>query len=239
MVPLPLSKRSSPTSWPKPAPRLTEAQRLIQDDWMQHFHERLSTEHRHIANFNHRYAARFARPGRTLEIGAGLGEHISYENLSFQEYHAVELRENMAEAIKRNFPSSVTLVADCQGSLPYDDATFDRVIAIHVLEHLLDLPAALDEVARLLKPGGIFSVVIPCEGGLAYSLGRRFTSERAFTRRYNTSYDWYIASEHVNQAHEILDELRRRFDTADTSYFPTRLPLIALNLLIGITGVVR
>ena len=63
------------------------------------------------------------------------------------------------------------------------------------------------------------------------------TSQRAFEQRYNTSYRWLIESEHVNQAHEILSELRSRFDIADVTYFPSRIPLIDVNLLIGITCV--
>jgi len=233
-----LFTRSHITSrWPKAVARLTDEQRRIQDDWLRHYHERLPAEHSHIVRFNHSYAARSVCRGRTLEIGAGLGEHLRYEDLAAQEYHAVELRENMAEAIRRDFPSVTTILADCQQRLPYESSSFDRAIAIHVLEHLPNLPVALTEIARLLKPGGVFSVVIPCEGGLGYSMGRRVTSQRAFEHRYKTSYSWLIENEHVNQAREIHRELRRCFDFADVTYYPSRIPLIDINLLIGITCV--
>jgi SAM-dependent methyltransferase len=225
----------SSSNWPKDVPRLSDEQQHIRNDWMRHYHERLPDEHSHVVRFNNEYATRATGSGRTLEIGAGLGEHLHYEDLTVQEYHAVELRENMAKAIRRDFPSVVTVVADCQERLPYADASFDRAIAIHVLEHLPNLPAALREVRRLLRVGGVFSVVIPCEGGLGYSLGRQVTSKRAFERRYRTSYDWLIQSEHVNQAREILRELRSHFHISDATYFPSRIPLVDLNLLIGVT----
>jgi SAM-dependent methyltransferase len=225
-------------SWPKRVPELTEDQHRIQDDWMRYYHERLPDDHARIVRFGHEYAARSAGRGRTLDIGAGLGEHLRYEDLS-HEYHAVELREDMATAIRRDFPSVVTVVADCQQRLPYDDATFDRAVAIHVLEHLPNLPAALGEIRRLLRPGGVLSVVIPCEGGLGYSLGRRVTTQRAFEHRYKTSYKWHIESDHVNAAREIIGELRHHFEVTDSTYYPARVPLIDLNLLVGLTCVKR
>jgi 2-polyprenyl-6-hydroxyphenyl methylase/3-demethylubiquinone-9 3-methyltransferase len=41
-------------------------------------------------------------------------------------------------------------------ALPYPDASFDIVVSVDVLEHVADLPRVLDEVARVLKPGGVF-----------------------------------------------------------------------------------
>ena len=41
-------------------------------------------------------------------------------------------------------------------ALPYDDASFDAVVCVDVLEHVADLPKVLAEVARTLRPGGMF-----------------------------------------------------------------------------------
>lgn len=181
------------------------------------------------------YALQSARPGSTLDIGAGLGQHIPYEDLSAQEYHAVELRQDMAKTIVQNFPNVHTLIGDCQQGLPYDDSSFDRVVAIHVLEHLPNLPGALSEIRRLLKPDGLLSVVIPCEGGVGYSLGRRVTTQRVFEKRYKTKYRWHVKSDHVNSAREVIAQLEAHFQVMDSTYFPTRVPSVDLNLLIGIT----
>jgi ubiquinone/menaquinone biosynthesis C-methylase UbiE len=63
------------------------------------------------------------------------------------------------------------IVGDCEDRIDVPEQFFDRIIAIHVLEHLTNLPKALDELVRVLAPGGRLSVVIPCEGGLLYFLG--------------------------------------------------------------------
>ncbi|HEX7661533.1 MAG TPA: class I SAM-dependent methyltransferase [Pseudonocardiaceae bacterium] len=46
-------------------------------------------------------------------------------------------------------------VADAE-RIPYDDDTFDLVVGHAVLHHIPDVPAALREVLRVLKPGGRF-----------------------------------------------------------------------------------
>ena len=47
------------------------------------------------------------------------------------------------------------LAADVQ-ELPFDDASFDVVIANHMLYHVPDRPRALAEIRRVLVPGGAF-----------------------------------------------------------------------------------
>jgi SAM-dependent methyltransferase len=222
-----------PATWPKQVPELTPDQKRIQDDWMHYFHEVLPQRHGGLERFSHEYPVRRAATGVTLEIGAGLGEHIRYEDLSNQRYYALELREDMADDIRERFPEVETVVADCQRRLPWDDDFFDRAVAIHVLEHLPNLPAALDELVRVLKPGGRLDVVIPCEGGLGYTLGRKLTVQRTFERRYNTSYDWHIKSDHVNTPAEILQEVGARFVISDRRYWPLRIPSVNLNLALG------
>ena len=228
------------TTWPKHVPDLTPEQRAIQDDWMRYWHEVLPKRHSRVKAFDHAYPLRTARAGdRTLEIGAGLGEHLRHEALGTQEYHALELRESMAEALRADFPGVHAVVGDCQRDLPFDDNSIDRVIAIQVLEHLPDLPSALDEVHRVLVPGGRLAAVIPCEGGLGYGLGRRLTSKRLFERRYGTSYEWHIRSDHLNVPSEIFAELRARFDVTERRFFPLRVPTIHANLSVGVTCVRR
>ena len=40
--------------------------------------------------------------------------------------------------------------------LPYEDATFEVVVCIDVLEHVTDVPKVVREMARVLMPGGFF-----------------------------------------------------------------------------------
>jgi SAM-dependent methyltransferase len=46
-------------------------------------------------------------------------------------------------------------------AMPFGDASFDRVIAAEVLEHIPADQRALDEIARVLRPGGLLAVTVP------------------------------------------------------------------------------
>lgn len=228
--------------WPKIIPPLNAAQLKISDDFVRHWHDVLPTRYGAIERFNHSYPLKILPDApriKTLEIGAGIGAHIAFEDLSNQEYHCIELRENMAEAIEKRFPSVKATVGDCQENLPFEDNSFDRVIAVHVLEHLPNLPGCIKESHRILKPGGLFSVVLPCDPGLAYGLARKVSAERIFRKRYKQSYKWFIEREHINSPQEILKLLDDRFAELDRTYWPLRMPIANVNLCIGTTRVKR
>jgi hypothetical protein len=101
---------------------------------------------------------------------------------------------------------------------------------------LSDLPSAIREVYRLVnKQKGVFSVVIPCEGGLAYGISRRISAQRIFEKRYKQSYQWFIKREHINLANEILEELDPYFEITQKTFFPFNfIPIQPLNLVIGL-----
>ena len=56
--------------------------------------------------------------------------------------------------------SQIDIVSDIL-DIPEPDASFDAVLCTEVLEHLPDPVRALDEMARLLRPGGIFIITAP------------------------------------------------------------------------------
>ncbi len=226
-------------TWPKIFPPLSPEQERIRDDFVKLWHQVLP-RYRAIERFNHRYPLRVGGAfRRTLEIGAGIGEHLEYERLTPQqerEYYCLELRENMSAEIRRRFPRVQTITGDCQRRLPFPDGFFDRVLAIHVLEHLPNLPAAVEEIYRVCdKQRGCFSVLIPCEGGLAYTLARRATAQRVFEKTYRQPYRWFIEREHLNRPAEILGVLRPFFEVANRRFFPFRIPAVFCNLVIGLT----
>jgi SAM-dependent methyltransferase len=227
--------------WPKVLPALSAEHRQIHEDFMKRWHEILPQRYGMIERFNHGFPVNASRPGfrTTIEIGAGLGEHLEHERLTTeqeQNYYAVELLEIMSARIRERHPQIHSIVGDCQQRLDFGDGFFDRYIAVHVLEHLPNLPACVAEAWRLLDKGsGQLLVVIPCEGGSMYSLARRISAQRLFEKTYGMSYARFIQREHINRPAEILSELRPYFAIERQRFFPLPvMPLVTTNLCIGL-----
>lgn len=232
---------ATPTNkWPKVFPPLTPAEKKMSDDFMKLWHEVLPKRYGTIEKFNHTFPVKASKPGfkATLEIGAGLGEHVNYEKLTAEQeanYYALEIRENMAAEIRKAFPKIKAIVGDCQARLDFADGFFDRVIAVHVLEHLPNLPECIKESWRLLdKQRGQFLIVIPTEGSFAYSMARKISAERVWKKHFHSDYSWFYKREHINLPHEILHELSRYFTIEKSSYFPMKVPFVFANLCIGL-----
>ncbi len=229
------------TKWPKVLPPLSEDQQRISNDWMEYWHTVFPDKYAVVEKFNHRYPVEHAPEGfvRTLEIGAGLGSHLKWEKLTPEQehhYHTLELRENMSAELKRRHPGVQAVTGDCQQRLDFPEGHFDRILAIHVLEHLPNLPAAVQEAHRLCnKEHGVFTTVIPCEGSAAYGFARLISSARLFRKRYGQSYKWLISREHLNRPREIFEALHPYFEIAHQRFFPIPLPLLFCNLVIGLT----
>lgn len=107
-----------------------------------------------------------------LDLGCGFGRH-AYEGLRRGarvvacDMALPELAEvrSMVEAMVESGEAppegmAVTTAGDATG-LPFADGTFDHIIASEVMEHIPDDVAALDELVRVLRPGGTLAVTVP------------------------------------------------------------------------------
>jgi SAM-dependent methyltransferase len=231
----------SSAKWPKVLPTLTPEQRRRSDEFMKLWQIELAGRPRYgmLEKFNHTFPIEHSPPDfkTTLEIGAGLGEHLKWEKLSPEQeqgYYCNEFRDNMAAEIRRRFPNVQTVVGDCQKPIDLPDGYFDRYIAIHVLEHLPNLPAAIREAWRLLnKKTGRMLIVIPAEGSPAYGLARMISAQRLWNRHFTAPYAEFYKREHINLVPEVLEELDPYFTIEAKGFFPLRVPLLFCNLVIG------
>jgi len=222
-------------NWPKRPPLLTAEQEAAREQFLLLWHQKLPRDYAFIESFSHGFAAKLPlKPGaRTLEIGAGIGGQLDFEDLRSQDYSALESREQFCSELRKRLPPERVFHGSIEERQHWPDRSFDRIVAIHMLEHLRNLPAAVEEVARLLKDDGVFDVVIPCEGSLAYSIARRISARRLFEKTFRTDYTPIIQNEHVNTYAEVVWLLRRHFAEERSAFFPLNVPVPAINVVAG------
>jgi len=172
------------------------------------------------------------RFARVLEVGAGTGVHLSAVRHQFDEYWLTDADPQLLEQGRdrlRLDDARVRVQAEDATRLSFADGSFDRLIATHVLEHLPQPHRVLREWVRVVRPGGVLSLVLPCDPGLAWRCGRRLGPRRALLRQ-GLPYDYWMAREHINPLHNLLAYLRYYFDDIEEDWRPLRLPSIDLNL---------
>lgn len=92
------------------------------------------------------------------DLGSGTGFYTDEVAPVVRRVYAVDILAEMHEHHRdQGTPANVEPVTAAFGDLPFDDGQLDAAIAVMTFHHELD--AALDELARVLRPGGRFVVV--------------------------------------------------------------------------------
>ncbi|MFL5862627.1 MAG: class I SAM-dependent methyltransferase [Solirubrobacteraceae bacterium] len=117
---------------------------------------------------------------RVLDAGCGSGRTLQ-ELVDYGEVSGIELNADAAAIARARGLGEVR-----EGrleELPWDDATFDLVTCLDVIEHVPDDAAALAEIRRVCRPGGWLLVTVP-----AYqALWSRHDEANHHYRRYSRS----------------------------------------------------
>ncbi len=120
-----------------------------------------------------------------LEIGGGTGALWETAGSNLPPSWQITFSDQSEAMVKKscthlNADSFVCLQLDGQ-KLPFPDVSFDGVIANHMFYHLPDLPAALQEICRVLRPKGYL---------FATTVGKTHTSKlKSMISRFVPSYE--------------------------------------------------
>lgn len=108
-------------------------------------------------------ALRAAAPiERALNLGTGEGDYDAMIASYCEQLHACDINpEDIAYAtgLNQNVPNLHYSVENGE-ALSYDDASFDLVICLEVIEHVGDPRALLSEIARVTRPGA--RIILTC-----------------------------------------------------------------------------
>ena len=137
-----------------------------------HFYE-LVEAHRYTKEWHIPAAADFAgaRGLKVLEIGCGLGTDGAQFAEAGADYTGVDLTEAAVELARRRFElfdlPGTFKTADAE-NLPFPDESFDLVYSHGVLHHTPETGKAIQEIHRVLRPGGRAVVMLYHRGSYNY-----------------------------------------------------------------------
>lgn len=171
--------------------------------------------------------------GKALDIGAGQG--ISSYALAKDGWDVIALEPDPSDlvgtgAINRLAEENqlqITITGNAGEKIPFEDASFDFVLARQVLHHANDLPQLCAEVFRVLKPGGMFIVardhVISSPGDLP-----KFLDIHPLHKLYGGEHAYQLGEyvDAIQAAGFEVERVLRPFDSV-INYAPYNLTTIA------------
>ena len=133
---------------------------------------------------------------RVLEIGANKGEHLPHVRHPFDKYIMTDI-VNRVNQIQLSEKVSFSIQDVCDLQFPND--FFDRVVVTCVIQHVDYPERALNELLRVLKPGGNGRILLQSDSSLLFRLIRALTTLR-FAKKANKLLEvqLFFAREHKN-----------------------------------------
>ncbi len=96
--------------------------------------------------------------GRVLENGCGVGQYLQHLAPSAGTLIGLEIDFKRAGEAHKQSPNITNAASE---QLPFPTASFDVVLSHEMLEHVLNDRLTVEEMVRVLKPGGVIVLFVP------------------------------------------------------------------------------
>ncbi len=168
--------------------------------------------------------------GKLLDVGCGTGSFLSLAEKHFEAY-GLDISSFAIKQAKENTEKTLLRQGSCEDALPFQDDFFDIVTAFDLLEHLAEPAQAVEEVARVLKPGGVFVASTPNLN----SLGAKFKKENWAGFKDPTHQSMKLKKEWIRLFEEIGFRIMKIFydyswDIPYTNFLPKIIEQILFKL---------
>jgi SAM-dependent methyltransferase len=104
------------------------------------------------------------RVGRALDIGCGDGRLTA--ELDASELTAADVSPVALERARTRLAGARIVELEPDAPLPFDEGSFELVLAVETIEHVRDVQLLLSEIRRVLVPGGELAVTTPATPAL-------------------------------------------------------------------------
>ena len=103
-------------------------------------------------------------PGRVLDLGCGTGDLAAGLSRRGYQVTACDIAEKMIEMARAVHMGAAvewaTLKPDWK-ALPFGEGSFRSVVASSIFEYLVEVEPVVEEISRVLQPGGVLLMTVP------------------------------------------------------------------------------
>lgn len=174
--------------------------------------------------------------GRVLELGAGSGVNLPHYTAEVSQLVVSEPSPHMLSHLRRALMREAPPVGEWRlvqagaEELPFADSSFDTVVATYILCTVPEPARALDEIARVLRPGGRYLFLEHVHAGDGTLLGR-------FQDLVEVPHRYIAAGCHPNRRTEqLLRASRLRLERLERGRQPMAPPTVRPTILGSATA---
>jgi O-antigen biosynthesis protein len=176
------------------------------------------------------WAARVAVAGTVLDAGCGIGSGTALLAMDAKEAVGVDSSPAAIEDAQREYGERATFRVGDIRCLPFEDGEFDVVACFEAIAHIAETDAALDELRRVLRPGGTLLISSPNRG--AYPPGNPLHLREVTSDELRTSLSSRFANVGMYGQRTCFASLLGVSDVPARDTLPTRIRA-------GVTKLVR